>query len=235
MTNAEYEKMLEVFALTKNFIRQQIDLGFSEAYTLRKPKTITTKKDEIFVTTSLEDFHQQIKNCTKCRLGFTRTKFVFGVGNPEAKLIFIGEGPGREEDLQGEPFVGAAGKLLDKMLNAIDLTRKEVYIANMVKCRPPENRDPAPDEIGTCMPYLLQQIKMIQPQIICALGRISAQALLETKNPLNQLRGKLHDFMGIKFMVTYHPAALLRYISYKKFAWEDLKFLRKEYDKLTEP
>lgn len=227
--------MLEVFALTKNFIRQQIDLGFSEAYTLRKPKTITTKKDEIFVTTSLEDFHQQIKNCTKCRLGFTRTKFVFGVGNPEAKLIFIGEGPGREEDLQGEPFVGAAGKLLDKMLNAIDLTRKEVYIANMVKCRPPENRDPAPDEIGTCMPYLLQQIKMIQPQIICALGRISAQALLETKNPLNQLRGKLHDFMGIKFMVTYHPAALLRYISYKKFAWEDLKFLRKEYDKLTEP
>jgi DNA polymerase len=235
MKNAEYEKMLEVFALTKNFIRQQIDLGFNEVYAPRKPKTITTKKEETFVASSLEDFYQQIKNCTKCRLGYNRNKFVFGVGNPEAKLMFIGEGPGREEDLQGEPFVGAAGKLLDNMLNAINLSREEVYIANMVKCRPPENRDPAPDEIGTCRPYLLHQIKMIQPLIICALGRISAQALLDTKSPLNQLRGKFHDFMGIKFLVTYHPAALLRYISYKKFAWEDLKFLRKEYDKLTEP
>jgi uracil-DNA glycosylase family 4 len=235
MKNAEYERMLEVFALTKNFIKQQIDLGFNEVYTTGKVKKIITKKDKGFVTTSLEDFHQQIKDCTKCRLGYTRTKFVFGAGNPEAKLMFIGEGPGREEDLQGEPFVGAAGKLLDNMLKAIHLTREEIYIANMVKCRPPENRDPAPDEIETCRPYLLQQIKMIRPQIICALGRVSAQALLQTKSPLNQLRGKFHDFMGIKFLVTYHPAALLRYVTYKKFAWEDLKFLRKEYDELIKP
>ena len=232
MKNAEYEKMLEVVTLTKNFIRQQIDLGFDEVYTTGKVKKIAKQKDDGFVTTSLEDFRQQIKNCTKCRLGFTRTKFVFGAGNPEAKLMFIGEGPGREEDLQGEPFVGAAGKLLDNMLKAIHLTREEVYIANMVKCRPPENRDPAPDEIETCKPYLLQQIKMIRPQIICALGRISAQSLLQTKSSLGQLRGRFHDFMGIRFMVTYHPAALLRYVTYKKFAWEDLKFLRKEYDKL---
>jgi uracil-DNA glycosylase family 4 len=235
MKNPEYEKMLDVFALTKNFIKQQIDLGFDEVYTTGKVKKITIKKDKGFTASSLEEFHQQIKSCTKCRLGFTRTKFVFGAGAPEAKLMFIGEGPGREEDLQGEPFVGAAGKLLDNMLKAIQLTREEVYIANMVKCRPPENRDPAPDEIETCKPYLLQQIKIIRPQIICALGRISAQALLETKSPLNQLRGKFHDFMGIKFLVTYHPAALLRYVTYKKFAWEDLKFLRKEYDKLIEP
>jgi uracil-DNA glycosylase family 4 len=233
--NAEYERMLEVFALTKNFIKQQIDLGFDEVYTTRKVKNITAKNNDGFVTASLEDFHQQIKKCTKCRLGFTRTKFVFGAGNPKAKLMFIGEGPGREEDLQGEPFVGAAGKLLDNMLKAIHLTREEVYIANMVKCRPPENRDPAPDEIETCKPYLLQQIKIIRPQIICALGRVSAQALLQTKSSLGQLRGKFHDFMGIKFLVTYHPAALLRYVTYKKFAWEDLKFLRKEYDELIKP
>jgi uracil-DNA glycosylase family 4 len=233
--NTEYEKLLEVFALTRNFIKQQIDLGFNEVYTTGKVKKTTIKKDDGFVTTSLEDFHQQIKDCTKCSLGFTRTKFVFGAGNPRAKLMFIGEGPGREEDLQGEPFVGAAGKLLDNMLKAIHLTREEVYIANMVKCRPPENRDPAPDEIETCKPYLLHQIKLIRPQIICALGRISAQALLQTKSSLGQLRGKFHDFMGIKFLVTYHPAALLRYVTYKKFAWEDLKFLRKEYDKLIKP
>ena len=233
MPNSEYEKMLEVFALTRNFIKQQIDLGYNEVYNPLKTIKTDEKKEERFITTSLEDFHRQIENCTKCRLGFTRTKFVFGVGNPEAKLMFIGEGPGREEDRQGEPFVGAAGKLLDKMLEAIHLKREEVYIANMVKCRPPENRDPAPDEIETCQPYLFHQLKLIQPKIICALGRISAQALLQTKSPLNQLRGKFHDFQGIKFLVTYHPAALLRYQTYKKFAWEDLKFLRKEYDKET--
>lgn len=225
--------MLEVFALTKNFIRQQIDLGFNEVYNPVKTKKPPVKKEERFINTSLEDFHQQIKNCKKCHLCKTRTNFVFGVGNPEAELLFIGEAPGRDEDLLGEPFVGAAGKLLDKMLAAIQLSREEVYIANILKCRPPENRDPAPDEIEMCQPYLLHQIELIQPKIICALGRISAQALLRTKSPLNQLRGKFHDFMGIKFLVTYHPAALLRYQTYKKFAWEDLQFLRKEYDKLT--
>jgi len=229
----EYEKMLEAFVLTKNFIQQQIDLGFEEVYTTVKTKKSTAKKEDRFVTSSLDDFCQKIKNCKKCHLGYTRTNFVFGVGNPEAKLMFIGEAPGREEDLQGEPFVGAAGQLLDRMLAAIHFKREEVFIANMLKCRPPENRDPQPDEIETCKPYLLKQIKIIQPKIICALGRISAQALLQTKSPLNQLRGKFHDFNGIKFLVTYHPAALLRYQTYKKFAWEDLQFLKKEYDKLV--
>ncbi|MGB2981380.1 MAG: uracil-DNA glycosylase, partial [Candidatus Zixiibacteriota bacterium] len=134
--------------------------------------------------------------------------------------------------LQGEPFVGAAGKLLDKMLEAIHFKREEVYIANILKCRPPENRDPRPDEIETCKPYLFQQIKLIQPKIILALGRISAQVLLETKSALGQLRGKFHDFDGIKFMATYHPAALLRYQQYKRPTWEDLQLLRKEYEKL---
>ena len=233
MKNDEYEKMLEAFALTKNFIQQQIDLGFEEVYTKVKIRKSMAKKEDRSITTSLDEFCQQIKNCKKCHLGYTRTNFVFGVGNPEAKLMFIGEAPGREEDLQGEPFVGAAGQLLDRMLAAIHMKREEVFIANMLKCRPPENRDPLPDEMETCKPYLFHQIKLIQPKIICALGRISAQALLQTKSPLNQLRGKFHDFNGIKFLVTYHPAALLRYQTYKKFAWEDLQFLRKEYDKLV--
>ena len=233
MKNQEYEKMLEAFALTKNFITQQIDLGFDEVYTPLKTKKTIPKKENLITTKNLSDFRNQIKNCKKCHLGYTRTNFVFGVGNPEAKLMFIGEAPGREEDLQGEPFVGAAGQLLDRMLAAINFKREDVFIANVLKCRPPENRDPQPDEIETCKPYLLQQIKIIQPKIICALGRISAQVLLQTKSPLNQLRGKFHDFNGIKFLVTYHTAALLRYQTYKKFAWEDLKLLRKEYDRLN--
>ncbi len=219
--------MLQAFALTKSFLKQQVELGFDEVYTqVRKKKERSAPK-------SLDDLYHQIKSCTKCHLGYTRTNFVFGVGNPQAKLMLIGEAPGREEDLQGEPFVGAAGKLLDAMLAAINLKREDVFIANILKCRPPENRDPRPDEIETCKPHLFGQIKLIQPKIILALGRISAQVLLETKSPLGQLRGKFYDFNGIKLLVTYHPAALLRYQQYKRPAWEDLKLLRKEYDRLT--
>jgi len=232
MPNDEYEKMLQAFASTKSFLQQQIDLGFDEVYTQVKIKRPTAKKEDGPVPTDLSDFYLQIKNCKKCHLYRTRTNFVFGVGDPEANLMLIGEAPGREEDLQGEPFVGAAGKLLDKMLAAINFSREDIFIANILKCRPPENRDPQIDEIETCKPYLLQQIKLIQPKIICALGRISAQVLLETKSPLGQLRGKIHDWNGIEFLVTYHPAALLRYQQYKRPAWEDLKLLRKEYDKL---
>ncbi|MFH0930604.1 MAG: uracil-DNA glycosylase, partial [Candidatus Zixiibacteriota bacterium] len=149
-----------------------------------------------------------------------------------AEIMFVGEAPGRDEDLQGEPFVGRAGQLLNKILAAIKFKREEVYIANILKCRPPENRDPLPDEIEKCEPYLIEQIKLIQPKLICALGRISAQALLKTNQPLNRLRGEFHDYQGIKFLVTYHPAALLRYPQFKKDTWEDVQFLRSEYDKM---
>ncbi len=233
MPPTEYEKMLQAFALTKNFIKQQVELGFDEVYTQVKPKKSTVKKEDGPIPTDLSNFYSQIKNCKKCHLYRTRTNFVFGAGNPEANLMLIGEAPGREEDLQGEPFVGRAGQLLDRMLAAIGFEREDVFIANILKCRPPENRDPQPDEIKVCKPHLLQQIKLIQPKIILALGRISAQVLLETKSPLGQLRGKFHDFNGIKFLVTYHPAALLRYQQYKRPAWEDLKLLRKEYDRIV--
>jgi DNA polymerase len=226
MASDECERMLQAFTLAKSFLKQQVELGFDEVYAQVK----TRRKSS--APKSLDEFCHQIGNCTKCPLGYTRTNFVFGTGDPQANLMLIGEAPGREEDLQGEPFVGAAGKLLDRMLEAIHFKREEVYIANILKCRPPENRDPRPDEIETCKPYLLQQIKFIQPRIICALGRISAQVLLETKSALGQLRGRFHEFLGIKLLVTYHPAALLRYQQYKRPTWEDLQLLRKEYDKI---
>nr|MBN2277095.1 uracil-DNA glycosylase [candidate division Zixibacteria bacterium] len=182
---------------------------------------------------SLDAHNRAIDKCLKCPLGSTRTKFVYGTGNPDAGIMFIGEAPGRDEDLQGIPFVGRAGQLLDKILAAIKFSREDVYIANILKCRPPNNRDPQPEEMKACMPYLLEQIRLINPRIICALGRIAAQGLLETTTPLGKLRKKWHDFHGIPFLVTYHPAALLRFPSYKKDVWEDVQMLRARYDELV--
>ncbi|SYZ73808.1 Bacteriophage-type DNA polymerase [Candidatus Zixiibacteriota bacterium] len=197
--------------------------------TLRKAVTAPT---EIVHFKTLEEHFQAIKDCQKCPLGKTRTKFVYGVGNPNADILFIGEAPGRDEDLQGEPFVGRAGQLLDKILAAIKFDRKEIYIANILKCRPPNNRDPQPDEMAMCTPYLLEQIRLIKPKIICALGRIAAQALLQTTTPIGKLRGQWHQYQGIPFIVTYHPAALLRFPSYKKDVWDDVRMLRAKYDEM---
>jgi len=174
---------------------------------------------------SLEGHRAAICECQNCPLGQTRTKFVYGVGNPDADLMFVGEAPGRDEDLKGEPFVGAAGKLLDKILKAMGLARDQVYIANILKCRPPNNRDPQPEEMAECFPYLREQIRLIRPKYLVALGRIAGQALLDTKTPLGRLRGRWHEFEGIPLLVTYHPAALLRFAAYKKDTWEDMKLV----------
>jgi len=182
---------------------------------------------------SLSGHEKAICECQKCPLGATRTKFVYGVGNPKADVLFVGEAPGRDEDLQGVPFVGRGGQLLDKILAAIKFTRENIYIANILKCRPPNNRDPQPDEMKTCMPYLIEQIRIIKPKLICALGRVSAQALLQTTTPLGKLRGQWHDFNGVPLIVTYHPAALLRFPTYKRPTWEDVLKLRAKYDELT--
>ena len=182
---------------------------------------------------SIEAHNKAICNCLECPLGSTRTKFVYGVGNPHADIMFIGEAPGAREDQLGEPFVGRAGELLDKILAAIMFTRKDVYIANILKCRPPNNRDPLPIEMDTCFPYLREQIRLIRPKLICALGRISGQALLKTTTPLGKLRGRWHRYEGVPLMVTYHPAALLRFPQYKRDTWEDMQMLRAEYDKIT--
>lgn len=182
---------------------------------------------------SLEEHRAAICDCHKCPLGDTRTKFVYGVGNPQAKIMFIGEAPGRDEDLQGEPFVGRAGKLLDKILAAIGFDRQEVYIANILKCRPPNNRDPQPDEMHLCIPYLKEQIRLIHPQMICALGRIAAHGLLQTTTPLGRLRKIWHRFEDTPLLVTYHPAALLRFPEYKRDTWEDMQLLKAEHDRLN--
>ena len=170
---------------------------------------------------------QSVSACTGCPLHKTRTQTVFGVGDEQADWLFVGEGPGAEEDDKGEPFVGQAGKLLDNMLASISLKRgKNVYIANVVKCRPPGNRNPEPDEIAACAPYLTRQIQLIQPKLIIALGKIAALRLLGTEKTIASLRGHLHDFQGVPMLVTYHPAYLLRNLSDKAKVWEDLCLAR---------
>ncbi len=162
-------------------------------------------------------------NCTRCKLHKGRTNLVFGVGNPKAELVFVGEGPGHDEDLQGEPFVGRAGKLLTQMIEAMSLRREDVYICNVVKCRPPENRLPEKDEIITCSPFLLRQLAVIQPKVICALGACAAQTLLETTQGISRFRGEWFDFRGAKLIATYHPAYLLRNPGAKPEVWKDLQ------------
>lgn len=172
------------------------------------------------------DLAARVAGCTLCDLHTTRTQTVFGVGNSNADWLVIGEAPGADEDKQGEPFVGRAGQLLNAMLFAIGLKREQVYIANILKCRPPENRDPRPDEVACCEPYLFRQIELIQPKIILAVGRIAAQNLLKTDTPIGKLRGQLYHYgpQRTPVVVTYHPAYLLRSPSEKRKAWEDLQF-----------
>ena len=186
----------------------------------------TTRLDPSF-SNQLNEFGTSISTCKKCNLGQHRNKFVFGVGDSHADLMLVGEAPGREEDLKGEPFVGRAGKLLDKILSSIKMDRhKNVYICNVLKCRPPQNRDPLPDEVEECEPYLLHQINLIKPKLIVALGRISGTTLLRMDDTLKSMRGRLHDYHGTPLLVTYHPAALLRNSNLKKYAWEDFQFIR---------
>lgn len=172
----------------------------------------------------------EVMGCTLCRLAESRRTVVFGEGDRCADLLIVGEAPGGEEDRTGRPFVGPAGKLLDKMLRAIGFEREEVFICNVLKCRPPGNRDPVADEVASCRPYLRKQVDLIGPKAICTVGRFAAQALLDTDRSLGRLRETTHDFMGIPVVVTYHPAALLRNPQWKRPAWEDLQRLRKVYD-----
>jgi uracil-DNA glycosylase len=172
---------------------------------------------------SLERICGELAGCTRCKLHRRRTNIVFGVGNPHADLVFVGEGPGHDEDLQGIPFVGRAGQLLTQMINAMGLSRDDVYIANVVKCRPPENRTPEKDEIATCLPFLFRQLTNINPKVIVCLGSVAAQALLNTNKAISHFRGQWLDFRGAKLMATYHPAYLLRNPHAKPEVWADLK------------
>ena len=182
--------------------------------------------------TNLDEFNNAINTCMKCGLGKTRIKFVFGVGNPKADVVVVGEAPGADEDEKGEPFVGRAGQLLNKILEAVQFKREEVFICNILKCRPPNNRDPQTEEIDSCEPYLWKQLEIIKPKMILCAGRIAGQSLLKTNSSLTLLRGKVHDYRGIPLMVTYHPAALLRNPNWKRPCWEDMQQFRKLYEEM---
>jgi uracil-DNA glycosylase len=182
---------------------------------------------------SLEQLNSLICNCTNCVLHKGRNSFVFGSGNPNADVLVIGEGPGAEEDKQGLPFVGRAGQLLTDILKAIKFSREEVFIGNIVKCRPPDNRTPFPEEMDTCIPYLAKQIELIKPKLILCLGLTAAKGLLKKKDSLTSLRGQVFEYEGIKTMVTFHPAALLRNPNWKKDCWVDVQKFRKLYDEMN--
>ena len=218
---------LRITMTMKDYVQQQLEMGkiFMSAEEYQSP----------YADLSMEELRACAFACTKCPLHENRTNVVFGAGNPEAELVFVGEAPGREEDLQGEPFVGAAGRLLTKIINAIDLTRDEVYITNVVKCRPPENRNPKTEEIEHCMPFLLRQVEIIKPKIICALGSVAAHSLLDTDQGITKIRGKFYDVdlpihteHRFKLMPTFHPAYLLYNEKAKRPVWEDMKIIRAE-------
>ncbi|MFB3040491.1 MAG: uracil-DNA glycosylase [Candidatus Poribacteria bacterium] len=193
-------------------MEEQIQLGFTE---LLEPQP--------FADFDLKKLRDEALGCTRCDLHQTRKTVVFGTGNENADLMFVGEAPGADEDRSGEAFVGRAGQLLTKIIEAMELTRDEVYIANVIKCRPPGNRNPSSFEIETCEPFLQKQIELIKPKVICALGAFAAQTLLRTNQRISMLRGRFHDYHGVKVMPTYHPAYLLRNPHGKRDVWEDMK------------
>jgi DNA polymerase len=188
----------------------------------------------------LAELAERVAGCTRCVLSETRTKVVVGIGAIDPPLMLVGEAPGHDEDVSGEPFVGRAGQLLTRILAAMQLERPSVYIANVIKCRPPENRNPLPGEISACSPFLAEQIQLVRPRVLCALGRYAASTLLRTQQSLGALRGRVHEYQGIPLVVTYHPSALLRYPMYKKPTWEDMQIILKllaepPAGELTEP
>lgn len=232
-----HREAAEFVKQTRQFLEAQRQLGLDfvpgdpEVSTRERPQT---ERELLHSgTLTLDAARQVLGECTRCKLHPHRTQIVFGVGDPQADLVFVGEAPGADEDAQGEPFVGRAGQLLTRMIEAIGLKRGEVYICNVLKCRPPNNRTPETDEIASCEPFLIAQLKAIKPKLICALGGVAVSSLLKTKTPLSKLRGAFHDYQGIPLLVTYHPAYLLRNPNEKKSAWQDLQLLQNEYIRLT--
>ncbi len=229
----EYQATLgltEVPILTASTSTSASTLTSASTSTLTSASTSTLTSasslvDPVAAARALEALRLEIGDCQRCRLGKGRTKLAFGVGNPCAEVMFIGEGPGRDEDLQGEPFVGAAGQLLTKIIEAMGFRRDEVYIANIVKCRPPNNRNPEADEAATCMPYLVRQAEIVQPKVIVCLGSVAVQNLLATERKITSLRGKWQEWRGIPVMPTFHPAFLLRNAAMKKPVWEDMQLV----------
>ncbi len=216
------QEMQQVLCSLQEYVHCQKEEGV-EGLPTHLPEPVFSKAQ------LLAEIRRELGDCKRCKLHPHRKNIVFGTGNPEARLVFVGEGPGGDEDIQGKPFVGRAGQLLTKIINSINLAREEVYIANIIKCRPPKNRNPEPDEIKACEPFLIKQLDAIQPKIICALGTFAAQTLLETDEKISRLRGRFIPFRNSKLIATFHPAFLLRNPQRKREVWEDMKKIRQEY------
>lgn len=218
------EDLNGVIRSIKTYIALEREFGFDEYFT-KEPRVgapgATDRAGE------LESLKRETAPCAKCALAKTRTNLVFGAGNPGAELMFIGEAPGSDEDLQGLPFVGRAGQLLTKIIEAMGLKREDVYIANILKCRPPNNRAPLPEEISACRSVLKRQIEIVCPKVICTLGKFASQTVLSTETPISSLRGNFFEYDGIKVMPTFHPAYLLRNPDDKKLVWQDMKKIKK--------
>ena len=224
---------LQLDPVIKNTMSYEEDIIYQYPTPESVCDSVDTYNEEIKVELSksekiaaLKKLEEHVKECTKCELCKNRTNVVFGVGNPDADLMFVGEAPGYYEDVQGEPFVGKAGQLLTKIIESIGMKRGDVYIANILKCRPPDNRNPSANEIVMCSPHLIRQIEIIRPKIICALGTFAAQTLLDTKETIGKLRGRFFEYQSTKFLATYHPAYLLRNPDDKKKVWADIKKIR---------
>lgn len=239
------EELDSILSSVKAYLEDLHDSGTDELPLAATPLVSAAERDMLLAPVpenieksgfcdSLESIRMDLGDCRRCALGDDRKNIVFGVGNPDARVVFVGEGPGRDEDLQKEPFVGEAGKLLTKIIEAMGFSRSDVYICNVVKCRPPQNRDPLPGEISVCAPFMLRQVLSINPDVVVALGKFSAQTLLGVKTPISRLRGSFQDYHGIPLMPTYHPAALLRDQSLKRDVWEDMKQVLKKLG-LTKP
>ena len=229
----EKEVAKEEGRMTKDEKRKTKDEGPRESQRVKESEShgVRETRDERRETKGdmcLEDIAKRIEACRKCELASTRTNTVPGTGDSNADLMFVGEAPGKDEDAQGKPFVGRAGQLLTKIIESIGLKRENVFIANILKCRPPGNRNPLPIEVVKCSPYLLEQIRIVNPKVICALGKSAAQTLLNTETPISKLRGEFHDYQGVKLMPTYHPAYLLRNSAGKKDVWSDMQKIAKE-------
>lgn len=219
------EEFREIIGHFKKLMVADWEMGL-EPPTL-SPSTLDYLKTGTFHLNALEDLREFVGDCKKCKLCQCRTNLVFGEGSPEARLVFVGEGPGREEDLAGRPFVGEAGRLLNRIITAMGLKREQVYICNVVKCRPPDNRDPEEDEVEACIPFLKKQLSLIRPEVICTLGRVAGQCLLGAEFKITRERGKWYSFMDTPLMPTYHPAYLLRNPSAKRQVWEDVRKIMK--------
>ena len=229
--DSDIDELRELIGQVRSHLRRQqalgverLNVGWPERQGLQPLRSLT-----------LAQVREELGECTRCKLHKGRKTIVFGVGDPNAWLVFVGEAPGADEDEQGEPFVGRAGQLLTRIIEAMKLTREQVYICNIIKCRPPGNRNPEPDEIASCEPFLIGQLQAIKPKLICALGNFAAQILLRTKEPISKLRGRFHSYQGIPVLPTFHPAYLLRNPHEKKTVWEDMKLLQREYERLRLP